>query len=441
MRTSICALVLFLAGCYVAQAVDSAELRARLERAEDAFADGVVLLHATSALTSSGDGFRQSPLFYYFTGLENTEGAILAIDGKSRQSLLFLPTKPAFASIGMSPEAQPGQEAAQRLAINHVVDWSELSNFLAQQSAQSARVYYAPEDFTYAELPQDFLHPKALDAPGWLQIILKRYPGLDPHEAAAKIDALLTVQSEEEVAALRLAGKASVIAWTAGLRTIRPIESQRNVEATVEKACWNAGAHGPSFWPWAMSGESGVLPKPFLSLVRYDHLNQMMKPGDLVRLDVGCESSHYLGDFGRTVPVSGHFSEEQRETWTIFVAAYLASLAELRAGSSVTAVFDAWRRELVSHRAAARSSMAQRAIDLWSDQKNIPYWQVHNTNLLYTAPTEPFRAGMTVNFEPIASIDGQGFYLEDMFLITKDAPQILTPGGPYSAEEIEAAMR
>ena len=46
-----------------------------------------------------------------------------------------------------------------------------------------------------------------------------------------------------------------------------------------------------------------------------------------------------------------------------------------------------------------------------------------------------------MNFEPIASIDGQGFFLEDMFLITKDGAQILTPGGPYSAEEIEAAMR
>jgi len=84
--------------------------------------------------------------------------------------------------------------------------------------------------------------------------------------------------------------------------------------------------------------------------------------------------------------------------------------------------------------------MARRAIDLWSDRKNIPWWEVHNTNLLFTSPTEPFRAGTTVDFEPIASIDGQGFFLEDMFL-TKDGPQILTPVGLYSAEEIEAAMQ
>ena len=50
-------------------------------------------------------------------------------------------------------------------------------------------------------------------------------------------------------------------------------------------------------------------------------------------------------------------------------------------------------------------------------------------------------AGMTINFEPIASVDGQGFFLEDMFLIKQDGAELLTPGVPYSAEEIEAMMR
>jgi len=53
----------------------------------------------------------------------------------------------------------------------------------------------------------------------------------------------------------------------------------------------------------------------------------------------------------------------------------------------------------------------------------------------------PLRAGTTIAFEPIASMEGQGFYLEDMFLITKDGAELLTPGVPYTAEEVEAAMR
>ena len=48
---------------------------------------------------------------------------------------------------------------------------------------------------------------------------------------------------------------------------------------------------------------------------------------------------------------------------------------------------------------------------------------------------------MTINFEPIASIDGQGFFLEDMYVILEGGAELLTPGVPYTAEEIEAGMR
>jgi Xaa-Pro aminopeptidase len=47
---------------------------------------------------------------------------------------------------------------------------------------------------------------------------------------------------------------------------------------------------------------------------------------------------------------------------------------------------------------------------------------------------------MVIDFEPIVSISGQGYYLEDMYLVKKGSAEILTPGVPYTAEEIEAAM-
>jgi Xaa-Pro aminopeptidase len=47
---------------------------------------------------------------------------------------------------------------------------------------------------------------------------------------------------------------------------------------------------------------------------------------------------------------------------------------------------------------------------------------------------------MVIDFEPIASIGGQGYYLEDMYLIGKDGAEVMTPGVPYTAEEIEAGM-
>jgi len=225
------------------------------------------------------------------------------------------------------------------------------------------------------------------------------------------------------------------------MRAIRPNVSQRAVEVAVIDTCWKEGAHGGAFWPWAMAGENAVFPRPFFSEARYDHLNRAMLSGELVRLDVGCEWDHYQGDLGRTVPVSGHYDDAQRETWKIFVSAYQAGAKMLRAGVTVDQVFDSWQKELVSHRASAKSAMAQHAIDSWSDRKNVPFWQVHTTNMVAADPSVPLRDGININFEPIASVDGQGFFLEDMYRITKDGAELLTPGVPYSAEEIEATMR
>ena len=413
----------------------------RRHRAVAAFRDGILLLHASSVLDISADGFRQDPYFYYFTGLENTVGAVLAVEGKSGESWLFLPTNPPYLKRGLQPEAQPGTEAAKRLALEHVVDWSELEGFLTSRSAASSALYYCDDFPKFAELPPNLLSSKSPEAPTWLQIILNKFPTFEAKESSKQLQALMEVQSADEIAALRSAAKATVAAWMTGMRAIHPDASQRSVEAVVSKTCWDSGAHGNAFWPWSMSGENAVFPRPFFSMARYDHLNQTMRSGDLVRLDVGCEWNHYSGDLGRTVPVSGRYGDAQRETWNIYVDAYKAGARSLREGITVDQVFDVWKAELVRHRAGAKSALAQHAIEIWSDRKNVPFWQIHTTNLVAAAPSGPLREGTTVNFEPIASVDGQGFFLEDMYVITKSGAEILTPGVPYSADEIEAAMK
>jgi Xaa-Pro aminopeptidase len=434
-------IVLFLATVAALSTAHGGDFAERRSKAAAEFHDGILLLHANSQLSTSADGFRQDPYFYYFTGLENTVGAVLAIDGKSKESWLFLPSHPPFLRAGLQPEAKPGADTEKRLVIQHVVDWSELKEFFSSRAGQKVALYFASGFSHVDELPEDLLSTQSPQAPAWLQVILQKWPSFDATDATERIRDQMTVQSEEEIAALRSAAKATVTALMAGIRAVKPGSSQRLVESAVENACWQTGAHGSSFWPWAMGGESSVFPRPFTSLARYDHLNSVLHAGDLVRLDVGCEWDHYQGDLGRTIPVSGHFDADQREVWTIFIAAYQAGAKLLRAGVTVDQVWNAWQKELVSHQSSTRSLLARRAIEAWSSRTQVPFWQIHTSNLDTGSPNGPLQAGTTINFEPIAAIDGQGFFLEDMYLITATGADLLTPGVPYSAEAIEAAMK
>ena len=436
MRWWIAGMAVLATCCSAAQAqvAGKDELQARRLRAAQAFPDGVLLVRSRIDVNSAADGYRENATFYYLTGLENSPGAILAIDGKTRESWLFVHAWHRGAPL----EAEPGDASAQKLGLQHVVDWTELDSFLTRVVQASAKIYCERET---AELPPNLVQARDNHTPTWIQALTKKWPTLDIQVVEDQLSGLMNEESEAEILLSRAAARATVPAVMAGIRSIRPGISQRKIELAVESACWNAGAHGVSFWPWVMGGANGVFPKPFDSFTRYDHLDAVLQRGDLVRLDVGCEWQHYQGDLGRTVPVSGHYSEEQREIWNMFVAAYLAGVKELRPGNTEERVFDAWKAELLRHRAFVKSPLAKQAIETWNDRKNVPYWQIHTSNLDTGSIDGGLRVGMVIDFEPIVSIGGQGYYLEDMFLITEAGSELLTPGVPYTAEEIEAAMK
>jgi len=419
-----------------ALAADTRELQDRRQRASTAFGDGVLIIHAKPVWDGWPDGFRQDAAFYYFSGLENTVGAILAIDGRSHESWLFLPTRPPKGSL----EGSPDSAAVKHAGFEHVADWAELARLLEKNKTAPATIYYQADSYALPGLPSNIAGDPP-DAPLWALAIARKWPAFRLKEVGVEVSALMDVQSPTELLDLRAAAKATVQAVMAGMRAIRPGVSQRSVEAAVEGACWKEGAHGVSFWPWAMAGKNGVFPTPFTSGARYDNLNAVMNAGDLVRLDVGCEWNHYGGDLGRTVPVSGRYSTDQREIWNIFVSAYHAGAKSLREGATQDQVFEVWSAELLRQRQSAGSSIAKQAIEEWSKREKVPYWAVHTTNLGPGRVGGSLRAGTTIDFEPIASIGGQGYYLEDMYLIHKEGAELLTPGVPYSADEMEAAIR
>src|SRR5215471_16727492 len=230
MKNLLVLLLALSAACAYAQQSASAERR---HRAVAAFHDGIVLLHASPATDIPPDGFHQDPYFFYFTGLENTVGAVLAIDGAKGESWLFLPTNPPFRKAGLEPEIQPG--AASNSGFEHVVDWAELDNVLKAHG--SGRLYYVEDRSRFADLPPALLSSKFPDAPTWLQILLQKWPALEAKESSKELQALMEVQSAAEIASLRSAANATIIALMAGIEAIHPDASQRSVQALGDVGC------------------------------------------------------------------------------------------------------------------------------------------------------------------------------------------------------------
>jgi Xaa-Pro aminopeptidase len=157
----------------------------------------------------------------------------------------------------------------------------------------------------------------------WTNMLRQHWADLEVKNAFGILDEVRSVKTPAEIARMRQA--AAVTAeefWVAGVRAIGPGRTQRQVEGAVLDACLAAGSDGPSLWPWVRSGPYTLESTLFEPFVDYHNLDRKMQAGEVVRLDLGCDFQMYKGDFGRTIPVSGHFDEGQRETMELLNGAY-----------------------------------------------------------------------------------------------------------------------
>jgi Xaa-Pro aminopeptidase len=412
--------------------VAPAEFQARRAELIRRFPDGVVLLHSRADFYGwETFTLREDPSFYYFFGGEEFLDSILALDGTSRETWLFVPSKLSGLADRWMPRPAPGAESAARFGIEHVAPWEEFVPWIERRlGATPSPVLYVDDTKDWwgkrkygRDIPESNplgLEPIVDAQLLWRLSLERRWPAAKVRSASTAIEEMRSVKSPAEIDRMRAAGKATVGAWLRGSIAIGSGESQRQVQAEVVRGCIDSGARGPSFWPQV----------------------EKSADGQLVTLDIGCELDHYQTDSCRMVPASGHFSPEEKEAWEFYVAAYRAGLAAIHDGARRVDVFDAMIREADHRKGQLKSDLARRlAAAILDNQTGTQLWLVHSQGLLEAeAEPEILRAGMIVAFEPSMMVGDQFFNIEDETLVTKEGYEVLAPL-PYDASAIERSMR
>lgn len=409
----------------------------------------LVIQSAWSQAAADQSGLGQDATFYYYTGLERLLGAVLVLDGGTRRAALFLPP-PGLASPAerLLRDADESYRTAAALGVDSVAPWSAFAAYVdARVAARPGLTIHVDPGGVEAMLasrlgtPLDTMAAGANPHLGWLRALRRRWPAVAIVRDTSISPALRSVKDAGELAVLRRVGASSVVAFRAGLARFAPGRRQRDVEAAVVEVCTRLG-DGPAFWPWAMAGPNAAFPTPFTSSLDSHSLDRVMQAGEVARFDIGCRADHYMGDVGRTVPVSGRFSPGQAEVVDLLAAVYQAGVATLRDGAPAAGLLRASVAEAARRRGAMKTPLGRHAAALLTEPDSLPFWQWHGIGLDYAEPLPAvLRAGMVLDYEPIFVVDGQGFYMEDMVVVTRDGYQNLTPGLPNTAAEIERAMR
>ena len=406
-----------------------AEYIARRAAALAALGDNDVLLVPSAEGTSGGETFRQLDDFEYLAGLE-VPRALLAVDGRTRQTFVFVPRMdPRFENRGRLNDF-PGRVLAADPAlralsgVDSVLADDAIDAFLARLATRGARVLVNHGRLGTAPPATPFAIPSAGDL--LTAHLTRTQPGLRVNEAYVLMARLRMIKSPREVAAMRESARIASIAIARGAARVAPGADERTLTGAFSAGCRALGAQRDGFTPIIKSGVNGLWPWRVLG-AHYDRRNRTLAAGELVIYDVGCERDHYVSDVGRTFPVSARFTPRQRELVEMVRRISDAVIAVARPGVTFA---ELQRAAEATMPAAARPYM------------QAPLYFGHHLGLDSGDPSiadAPLAPGMVFTIEPwyYNHDEGVGVFVEDELLITADGAENLTSGLPRDADGLE----
>ncbi len=280
-------------------------------------------------------------------------------------------------------------------------------------------------------------------------------------ELAQVLSELRLVKDEHEVALLQQAVDATARGFDDAVRELAVAKRWANGERWIEGTFWRrARTEGND-----VGYGSIVACGPHACTLHWVDNTGPVRDGDLALLDMGIESAElYTADVTRTIPISGRFSDVQREVYDAVHQAQLAALAEVRPGAeflaphrAAMAVLTEWLVE----RGILTSTVAE-ALD--EEHQYHRRYTLHGTSHMLgldvhdcaAARSEVYRKGtlvpgicLTVEpglyFQPDdltvpERYRGIGVRIEDDVLVTETGRRNLSAGLPSQADEVEAWM-
>jgi Xaa-Pro aminopeptidase len=393
--------------------------------------------------------FRQDSDFYYLTGFEEPSALLVLAPGRQHgEVILFCQERdPVFER--WNGERVGPDRAQQVLAVDDAFPMGDVEDILPGLLEGRERIYV-----TLGE------HP-AFDADllGWVKGIRAREASgaRPPGEFVALRHLLHDLRLLKSAAELKLMRKAAGITVGAHLRamqTAKPGLTEAHLEAEIIHEFMRNGARFPAYPCIVGAGGNACI-------MHYVRNDAILKDGDLVLIDAGCEYQYYASDVTRTFPINGRFSGVQRAIYEIVLAAQTAAIAAAHAGvhfnvpheTAISVMVDGLLEE-----GLLRGSKAE-VLEAETYQKfclhKTSHWlglDVHDVGDYRVDDTwRALEPGMVITVEPgiyIARDDtdvprrfrGIGVRIEDDVLITKTGNEVFSAAAPKEIDAIEAAM-
>jgi Xaa-Pro aminopeptidase len=276
--------------------------------------------------------FRHDSYFYYLSGFTEPN-AWLVIDGTGRTTLFCQPKdleREIWDGMRVGPEAAP-----QTLGVDAAFSVKDLDAKLPTLLDGRDAVWYP------------FATHKALETriDGWLGALRARvrYGTLCPQQQrdlCGVLDEMRLVKDAHEQDVMRRAARISAGAHVRTMqRCAGMIRAGREVreyhlDAELLHEFRRHGSQYPAYGSIVAAGGNACV-------LHYRADAGLIRAGELVLIDAGCELDGYASDITRTFPANGSFTGPQRTLYELVLASQEAAIAATKPGARFTDPHDA----------------------------------------------------------------------------------------------------
>jgi Xaa-Pro aminopeptidase len=423
---------------------------------------GIALVRTAPEVVRNADAdfpYRFDSHFYYLTGFAEPE-AVLVLDAAENTSILFCRKKDEEREIWDGYRWGP---AAAREAFGFDEAYgieellAKLPELLANQPAVYAQLGNAAAESAVQTCFQTLRGQSRL--------------GKNPPAQLRDVQLVLAeqrlIKDAAELSTMARAASISARAHNRAMQSCRVGQREYTLEAELLHAFRTEGAQFPAYTSIVATGANSCV-------LHYRADSAVLKHGDMVLIDAGCELDGYASDITRTFPANGRFTGEQKAVYELVLAAQNACLAQLSPGKRFNEYNDAATRVLaqgvidfgwltgsldgVIESGSYRQFYMHRAGHwLGMDVHDCGDYRVPGTvsstvdGKTTERPWRSLEAGMVLTVEPglyvrpAANVPEAfwniGVRIEDDAVITQTGYELTTREAPVTVLEIEALMR
>ena len=246
--------------------------------------------------------FKQNTDLHYLTGFLEPDSCLVLVKSRGSddfETIFFVPETSEEELVWRGPGS--GVNAATQIfRADRAFKNSELKKFLDDFKTTSSKF----------SLWYDYTRPTHPDIHQVVNALILESAHDSIHSHRPIIDDMRLKKSEAEVDLMRGTCKIAASSLKDVIQFAKAGMTQGLLEAKMNFACQIRGADRLSFPPVVASGVN-------CNVIHYTRNDDVLKNGELILMDTGCEYHGYSSDVTRTWPVSGMFSPAQRVLYDI----------------------------------------------------------------------------------------------------------------------------